>query len=156
MPDVETQIHKPNFPFNMESIGSPNEISNTTLEPKLQQIQLNNFDYMLKAAWYKGLVIDHIIPKGLSNKLSIIKKVLRFDENLRLVHNECHKKKTTHDRKMYQTFNKYLKSGIKLMVESLDKKKRKDLFGSRSPSRVTLVQLPKKIKDDIIQKSMYC
>jgi retron-type reverse transcriptase len=44
--------------------------------------------------WNNGLEIDHIIPIKLAGNISSLKKLLESISNLRLIHKECHKRKT--------------------------------------------------------------
>jgi len=57
---------------------------------------------------YKGLQIDHKIPISLSNKISMIYKILNEQDNKQLIHTECHKTKTINDKKIIKLFKKLI------------------------------------------------
>jgi hypothetical protein len=60
----------------------------------------------LKSNWDVNLMLDHIIPKELAPQNSWIRKVLGFNENLRLVHIRCQKKKQQEDQSLLFLFKK--------------------------------------------------
>ena len=154
---VDESIYDSNIQFKINSFPCESYIFN------LEGVESNNikynsnvdFDYILNPKWYTGLAIDHIIPKGLANQYPAINKILGFDENLRLVHVGCHKKKTQLDRTLYSWFKRSITFYIRTYINSLSKEVRADKFPNQFPSTVKLNQLSENIKSSFLQTALY-
>lgn len=75
---------------------------NTNYKTDLQSKSINDLaalkglvsSYRTITDWSNGLEIDHIIPIKLAGNISSLRKLLNSISNLRLIHKECHKRKT--------------------------------------------------------------
>jgi hypothetical protein len=131
-----------------------NEKTRICNEPSVQNLNYDNFDTITRAKWYKGLDIDHIIPKELSHLMENIKGILKSSRNLRVVHHNCYNRKTNHDKKVYGIFRKSIKSEISHMVNLLDPNKKLKFYGKCPPSEITLDKMSNNASYEILKRSL--
>ena len=88
-------------------------------------------DYRTIDDWNKGLEIDHIIPIKLAGNISSLKKLLENINNLRLIHKECHKRKTfgLEEQQLLKNYRKTRKALIPkgMKIKNLNESEVKEL-----------------------------
>ena len=86
----------------------------------------SNEELDLQVKWYKGLNIDHIVPKGIG-VLFDLRKILEDRSNKQLVHRHCHKTKYALDKKLISNFKRDLFNAVKRQVAHSTTNEGKDL-----------------------------
>lgn len=84
-----------------ESENSSVDVNSTALRKR--DMLFGNEELDLQAKWYKGLDIDHLVPKGIG-VLFDLRKTLEGRSNKQLLHRNCHKTKYASDKKFVSKF----------------------------------------------------
>lgn len=99
-----------NYVFNM------NNVSDFNSKALNERITLKHvvIDSQTNYTWHKGLDLDHVIPIKLAGNLKPLKILLNSINNLRLVHKNCHKSKTSgqEERELLKNYRKIRKSFV--------------------------------------------
>lgn len=66
----------------------------------------------LQVNWYKGLNIDHLVPKGIGVSFDLI-KILEDRSNKQLLHRHCHQTKYALDNKFIYKFKSDFTNALK-------------------------------------------
>jgi hypothetical protein len=79
-----------------------------------QRYESNNIaPWTSETKWYKGLHVDHIVPRGLGKGNTRLKPILESPDNKQLVHKECYKtRKTQVDLKLLQVYKLHIKKAV--------------------------------------------
>ena len=145
------QIYEPNLPADIGDLGLNHEKINICHEPNVKNLNYDKFNIITGAKWCEGLDIDHIIPKRLSDQIKNIRRMLESDENLRLVHHDCYKNKTSYDKKMYKIFEKSIKTKMNHAINLLAPNERLKVHEKHPINKITLGNLSNNIGYKILK-----
>lgn len=152
--DANIQIHKSDFPLDMSYLSLIHNKINICHEPRGYHLNYDKWDTLRGERWCKGLEIDYIIPKELFNQIKNVRRILRSNINLRLVHFNCHNSKINHDKKMYIILKKSIRSEISYMGNLLDPHKRLKSYVKCPFSKIVLDKISNNVNYEILKFSL--
>lgn len=111
-----------NYVYNPNNVS---DFSSKSLNEIVTLKKVPNFQSTYNYKWHKNIDLDHIIPIKLAGNIESLMTLVKSIDNSRLVHKDCHKKKTfgEEEQRLFKNYRKTRKSLVPVgkKLKTLDK-----------------------------------